>query len=335
MSKKAICIVSPLTELSGNLATASRIASYFQDCECLICGESDSLPTKEFDLCFLIHALRAGRMVWPNVADVAVLRSRKYVLIFGGTDVNVFSQNADDSREMTHVIRKVNCVVSFSASLAAAARHVFGDIFNSEVVIRQAFRIASDLSSIPSGQALDNVLSQLGRPATARIALFAGGVRHVKGHHFAVEAWKGVANDIVLICVGSCLDAEYLGGLRQFATPNVLWYPGVPTHVLHSVMIDPRIVCVLNTSESEGQPQTIIEAMFLMKACVVRDIPANLDVIDRSRGFTVHTPEDLAALMNGWAEPPVAMLEAARAFVSAHHSEEGEKSKYRQFLDSV
>ena len=116
--------------------------------ECAASTLNAQLPI--YDVCFVLHAFRGGLFLYPHLRNYsgdcskkevakddprhASVRARRYVLIFGGTDVN---EADDDNGEyelpnakalMERVISNMDAVVCFSESLAARARSTWPDI---------------------------------------------------------------------------------------------------------------------------------------------------------------------------------------------------------------
>ena len=285
-------------------------------------------PQEQFQLCLMLHALRAGLFVWPPEQSAPAVKADKYVIIFGGTDVNVFSHDATCCAQMQRIIDRVDEVVCFSGVLAEQARLVFR--LPKVRVIRQSCFVPRDVG--PSPAPLDALLASAGRSRQSRVALLPGGIRKVKGQRFAIDAWSIVKSDVLLLLVGPVIEQAYMAELDLSSHSSVVLQEGVESSVLLTIMMDPRVVCTLNTSESEGQSQAVLESMLLRKPVVVRDIPANLDLVDSTRGFVVSDPHGLATVMNSWSGASNEMLNRASDFVSVHHSTQVERSKYRALL---
>jgi glycosyltransferase involved in cell wall biosynthesis len=329
---RRVCLVAPLCPRTGNFTTASRILSFFDEGDAVAISHDEPSPVEEhFRLCLILHAHRAGLYVWPTEFSPCTIKADRYVVIFGGTDVNVLSQNPAALAQMQFVLDKVEAVVCFSQVFADQARCVFKRLPR-VVVIRQSvcLPVPQMVGGATSPEPLSGILAACGRGQDTRVALLPGGIRSVKGQKYAVEAWTTVSSKILLLLVGPVLDMAYLAALDLSRHPNVVLSPGVECCQMSSLMGDSRVVCVLNTSESEGQPQAVLEAMLLRKPVVVRDIPANLDLVDSARGIVFSSPAHLAAIMNSWEAPSHELLDCAWRFVSEHHSVALERAMYRE-----
>ncbi|CUI14730.1 glycosyltransferase, putative [Bodo saltans] len=264
-SSPTVCVVAPLTTLSGNQATASRIASFFDRAVVIsaapVCETTSSSlllqvngttscshvarePALLWDVCIFVHALRGGAVVFPDLfpqptattttsssssyvlqerrllhAPVAV--ARKYVLVFGGTDVNEFSMNSHQRDIMEKVIERVDAVVCFSEGFRLTAMERFPNCAAKILQLRQeggktwvipqsVEPTAHDDNNIAdkdhlAGEEEENIIARqiieeaalhscLPTPAAdvrqLHIALLPAGIRHVKDPLFAVDAWK-------------------------------------------------------------------------------------------------------------------------------------------------
>ena len=114
------------------------------------------------------------------------------------------------------------------------------------------------------------------------VFLFAGGIREVKGPLEALELIEPLAekrNDLKLIMAGPILEPEV--GQKLFKRlSSIGWaeYIGEVSHHLMSNLFHAADV-VINTSRSEGMPNTLLEAMSMGCAILAKDIPGNRAVV--------------------------------------------------------
>ena len=96
---------------------------------------------------------------------------------------------------------------------------------------------------------------------------------------------------------------------------------------------------VLNTSQSEGQPQACIEVMSLGVPVMVRDIPGNLDVVRHgSNGLVFSSPEQFTTLAKRLlADKAFAtgLANEGRRYALEVFASAQERNLYRSLLDEI
>ena len=91
-----VYVHNPYDVGTGNWVTLSRIAGYFQRCSSYI----------ECDLFIVLHARRSFQWVVDHP-------EKPYVLILGGTDINLDVYDKGLRKQVFHVINNATCVVAF------------------------------------------------------------------------------------------------------------------------------------------------------------------------------------------------------------------------------
>lgn len=243
---------------------------------------------------------------------------------------------------MQTVLEHCCACVCFSEELCERALQLWPHTVQHAVVIPQAVVVESHLD-LRDGRsaALDTVLRDVGVSESRRclpIALLPGGFRPVKGQSFAVKAWESasLAKRATLLLLGPVLDENYHTRTWAECGEGVVWHDGVSHADLESIMADERVIAVLNTSESEGQPQTILEGMMIGKPVIVRRNRGNCAVVHPERGSVVSTPEELGGavhrLLDGRSEEKVTN---AHDYVELFHNVEKEAEAYYSLVDGL
>ena len=99
---------------------------------------------------------------------------------------------------------------------------------------------------------------------------------------------------IRLVIIGAVIDPAYAAQIRNRiqALPWVTYLGEIPHQAMSGILALGDIV--LNTSDSEGQPQGALEAMSLAKPTLMTAVPGNLNLItDGVEGFYVRDEADL------------------------------------------
>jgi glycosyltransferase involved in cell wall biosynthesis len=200
----------------------------------------------------------------------------------------------------------------------------------------------SVLLSPPSGFDFRKVLGWGACP----LFLLPLGVREVKDPLFVLERFRDGLDKRIgakLVVVGPALDAALWSKLNEVSTasPNVKIIGPLPRNQLLDAMRQSDFV--LNTSVSEGQSNTVLEAMALGTLVIVRDNPGNRALVSHGENGLVFTSpsefEDLA--IRAWEDQSWRQRMAAQAKlrVARFTSLEREAAQYvaltRQLLSLV
>ena len=349
---RTIVLLSQLRLATGNATTALRIRRLFASCGCtMLALDVDAWTPKrlaafvaqhEVDAVVGVHAWRAGRLLADLPPAVVT------VLILGGTDIHRDARDAERARVMRQAMQRCAVVVAFNAPLAEGAAALLGPGANVETVrVTQAVPIRF----VPQGQTLAplesafDVRRAVGIPAAATVLLLPAGWRAVKDPLWAAQAvnsWHAAeGGSVFLVLIGPALEESVAAGVEAAAAalPGVRCHAAVPHADLLAAMEQADVV--INTSRSEGECNTLLEAMSVGTAVVARRNLGNESLLGaaaaegEARGVLVATPEALVAEAKALLADHArchTLREAALRYLRREHSVEGEAEAYADIL---
>ncbi len=327
----------------GNGVTIGRIGSVIEhECglEMILASPDDLPPTAAYPdevgdleqyldaadvaVVGVLHAFKCGDVL-DQLADIKRRRGSDFVptvLVLGGTDVNVDAgDKADVLTRRSHAVDKV---VSFSASMIAAAPPGSLPSDGRTAVVPQGVSLPEEVKGVPSVEGVplggfeeegfeeegfdvaDDALSPppplplheaCGVPTSMPVFLLPAGLRPVKDVLWAIDAIDAIdagsadaSPPFVLAIVGPSLDDKYRDAVveRLRRSKNVVLIP--PVDRAHTVGYMRAATAVVNTSKSEGQSGAILEAAAAGVPIVARDIPGNRALLDLLLDATGETP---------------------------------------------
>ncbi len=160
--------------------------------------------------------------------------------------------------------------------------------------------------------------------------LVVGGLRPVKGQLRAVALARGLRDlglDLTLTLAGPALDPGYAAAVDEaLAGAGIgVWVGEVPHGAMDRVYGE--VDCLLNTSDSEGASNAILEAWAGGLPVAARSAPGNRELLEPAPAEAAHLygddPESLAAWLRALAaeapETRLARARAAQAHARVHH----------------
>jgi glycosyltransferase involved in cell wall biosynthesis len=154
--------------------------------------------------------------------------------------------------------------------------------------------------------------------------LFAARLVREKGVQYLIEAYNQLKTGIKLVIAGDAQHEEaYKSEIYKLADGNKnIIFPGFVTgKLLHELFSNCRVFVL--PSEIEGLPTTLLEAMSYGKACLVSDIPENIEALN-GLGYSFKNQdvkdltEKLQDLLSGDVDKR--LVENARKHVLKNHS---------------
>lgn len=231
----------------------------------------------------VIHAYNASKS-GPLGRSLSLERGAPLVVTCTGTDVNEDLSDPARRPETLSVLKSAAAIVVYTQNLA-------------DRILAELPETASRVHVIPKGIALERdpweFREPLGLAPTDFVYLLPSGIRRVKGPHFCLEAMEAVAREfenVRLVVAGPVLERDFGASfLRQVSGISWARYAGtIPLDAMGTVY--GQVEVVLNTSESEGMPNVILEAMSAGRAVLAAGIPGNGDLIDSGLTGLLYEP---------------------------------------------
>ena len=321
-----VVVIASMTAHTGNAITAARIMKLLPGALVsavdihtvssravlathLVAGGSGTggSGTPAAGLVLGVHAYRSGKLLLGCGVP--------YIIVLGGTDVNIDLHERAKGEVIRRVIAEAAAVVAFNEELKTALLALIPEARTKVFLIPQAVELAPpelvDETEDDAARRRERLRAALDVTTDEQLLLLPAGVRPVKDVLWAVEAisqWHASDPRICLRIVGPVLDAKYaqtveatLAALAAApATARAVRYVGaLPRAQLHDAM---RLAAmVLNTSESEGQCNSLLEAMLAGTPVVARANPGNTSLlvapgtVHQRYGLLGTTPEELVS----------------------------------------
>ncbi|BFZ18612.1 hypothetical protein BsWGS_21651 [Bradybaena similaris] len=340
-----VYLLSPGSQTGGNYCTISRIREHLRNegyqChqlnpkELFDRSQVGSIAKCEDGVIIGIHALRTGAFMKDSCIP--------YILILGGTDMNIFCDNPVAMETMTQAVYRARFVVCFSKNNQERALWLWPHIQPHKLkVIPQA------VQTCPSNFCLQSYLQHhhpalvSGCSCTFKPIIFVliGGIRPVKNPLFLVptfQDWHAKDHRIIYLIVGPQLDATFTANMFEPAInkrPGVVYIPGVPVEDAHAIIS--QSFALVNTSDSEGMCLAILEAMHLGVPILARDCPGNRAIIsDSQTGYLFDSPKtfmEKAEELLGNNKVLSDLTRSAMDYVHAHHNLVQERLAYTSLL---
>jgi glycosyltransferase involved in cell wall biosynthesis len=357
LEKMHVLLVASLRDYTGNSVTARRLAQGIGAAKCTCVdvtsfADADALQRRvhddAIDMVLGIHAFRSGRLM--------IGLSVPYVIVLGGTDMNVNVSQPEKRAAMEQALQGAGAVIAFTAEMLATLVSTCPSVRDKAHLVPQAIvTFAPPLpvlaDALPTDAAMDTakdeqaVLDQLDVCAGELLLLLPAGLRPVKDVLFAVDAiaeWHGEGSGSVLRVVGPQLDIDYTRAVEQALgklQPGraAAWCGVLPQRELHLAMRAAH--AVLNTSQSEGMCNSILEAFAIGTPVLARRNQGNAAlVVEGETGLLFDTPQELVArarLLLSDRGLCTKLRANAQQLIAREHSAEREAQQYSAILQGV
>lgn len=261
---------------------------------------------------FSIDVLAMEQPGWQNCLEEAV-SARRYALIHGfhGLYFGQALEKIPGLKEIPLLLTTTGTDLNLDLKgpkrpvviqALAAARKII--VFNpdlGQIVAEAAPSLAEKLVTIPQGVYLEGdrsyTRSEFGLRRDEVVFLLPSGLRPVKNLELAINALEKVHNEfsvVRLVIIGAVIDPAYAAQIQNRIQPLpwAIYLGEIPYQSMPGILALGDIV--LNTSDSEGQPQGALEAMSLGKPVLMTAVPGNLNLImDGVEGFYLRDEADL------------------------------------------
>ena len=287
------------SEFSGNNTTMTRLSKIL------------NLPivNKIKDRIIGIHAYKFGKQVIDKNLD--------YILIIGGTDINIDYYNSDKRKIIIKAILQAKYVVTFNNVYRYTLRLNFG--IDNIVAIPQSVNFEEPNYFNLRKFLYDN--HKIVDPE--KIFIMVGNLRKVKDPYYLKDVFKKLyKKNIILVIIGKIIKGEY---------ENI---PGIyhigPLEYYDILSCYKQVDGLVNTSVSEGMSTAILEAMLYRCPVYARRNIGNTAIIDDNiTGFIFDQPEDFIKLYNIYDNN---IIENAYNYVTRYHSNKIEKERYLNLI---
>lgn len=227
-----------------------------------------------------------------------------YGIIFGGTDLNEYSKDAEKLLEMTIVVANAKFLVSFNDAMRVIAEKLWPSHMHKLYTIPQSVgkTLPCPSFSVPAFlcRTLPSVFPTLQSSSDAIIFLLPAGLRPVKDVCFCIPAfseWHLTSPAVFLIIIGPEMDHDYSIQVKTYIKtfPGVYVLPALLQSELYCFLLASK--ACLNTSLSEGMSGVILEAMSLGVPIVARNISGNAAIVTHlENGLLFDTPQQCVSL---------------------------------------
>lgn len=267
----------------GNSITAKRLLSGLtkQGIDAKAYGFCES-PISDYaikaDVIHGLHAFYFGKYILPHLSANAAI-----VLTMTGTDYNYDLYDEARRDTVINTVRRANKIVVFHNQ----AKNQIINVIPS---------ITEKISVIPPGVLLEEKFeSTISLSKDQPSVLIVAGLRKVKNIDFAIDAISEVRKyeKVKLIHVGPGIENSVTENIKKLVD-NCSWFTtlGEVEHK-HMASIYKQSTVVINTSFSEAIPNSILEAMYLMRPVVVSNIAGNIAVVENNiNGLVYNSQQD-------------------------------------------
>lgn len=287
---------------------------------------------KEAELSHILHLKRFAQ--WIKQHPYLVL-DKPYILTSGGTDVNEDLKNPDAAKLMKSVADQSCAITVFSKDGQEKIVEAYPELSGRVFVVPQSVWLPES-----------NVPAPFDAVAGFPKLLLPAGLRPIKDVFFLWDELVSIRKtwpQLTFSIIGAALDEDVLTKVKRYQA-NYEWF-----HYLEEVALDQmmdvyaKFDIVLNTSISEGQPTSLLEAMYVGKPVMARRIPGNESIVENGKtGLLFETASEFHQLLNKLLlhnDMRERLCEAAKESISLHHSLEKEiehfLSIYRHCLAKV
>lgn len=312
-----VVLASPFYEQQrGNTVTVDRIASGLKErkIETDVISITENDQTDLLSFADLVHGFNAFRFY--EFMQKLDFKIHPYVITLTGTDLNydLFDQERRDQ-----VIETL---------IDAKAVHVFEEK-GKRMVAEEIPEIKNKLFVIQQGVGeFPDVASPFVKESSTFLFTLPAGIRKIKNITSAIKMLASIQKKythIRLWIAGPILETEEGKNVQQLVDENQHWvrYVGeIPHEQMGALYAESDVV--LNTSYSEGQPSSLLEAMSLGVPTLVSNNNGNKSIVTHGEtGFVYCDEQDFMKYARQLIEHPVAKLKMGRlgqAYVKEHHS---------------
>ncbi|QOR68717.1 glycosyltransferase family 4 protein [Cytobacillus suaedae] len=318
---KVVLVTPNFHQPRGNTVTVRRIANELENLKVqteIISMTEDNVaatPLPEADVYHGFHAYQFFRFM-----ERLEKKPKSYVITLTGTDLN---HNLFDEKTRPIV---VSCLQN------AKAIHVFNEEAK-HILINELPDLSRKTHIVPQGvDRFPQYELDYHKEYQSFLFVLPAGIRKVKNVPFAIESLarlKEKHQNVCLWLVGPVLEEDEGKIVEEFVHTNSSWitYLGQVPHKQMGAIYQ-QADCILNTSISEGQPSSILEAMAHELPVIVSDNQGNRSIVTHQETGLVYNTSDefldyTEQIMNN-NELRQMLGKKAKDFVDQHHNSQKE-----------
>ena len=332
-----IAIISPYSTgpTRGNIITVRRIIRHLEDSGITVLQlPADSLSPDEMlshlrnfspDIVHAFHAYHCG----PIAHSMASKIHKPFIITITGSDINepAFIAHPTTARSLA----EASAIICFDHNSAESVKDNFPKASDKITIIPQGVESLS-LSDIPFP----------GIPDNACVLLLPATLRPVKQVEFAIIASAPLTssiNKLMLVIAGGAVDAAYSDKIKLLlgTYPHAIWIGDIA----HDKMGDlyNRADIVLNCSEYEEMPNSLLEAMRLGRPVLAADIRGNRSLVTHGNtGWLYSGESDFQKMIQYLAKYPETCRQIgkqAKQHITNNFSSETESKLHINLYNSI
>ncbi|WP_158736448.1 glycosyltransferase [Alteribacillus sp. YIM 98480] len=318
----------------GNATTAKRMKEYLNKAGVTVnvfaFEEETGFGQQYLEQADIVHALHVRRTAdWLNSNEISI--QKPFLLTTGGTDINVDLKEQQKKDSMAQLLADAAALTVFTEDGKEKAVQDFPFLRGKIHVIPQAVNIP--LAKQHTNLALPNGFPNILLPA---------GLRPVKDVLYMLdeldEKKKSYPN-IRFVLIGEPLNKEIEQQVVHETSkrPWFTYYPPVEPEEMH--ILYKWADAVVNTSESEGQPVSLLEGMTEGVPALARNNPGNQSVVQPGcNGYLFSSPDQFSSQFEQLfsnSELYQKLSEQARDYVLTYHHPAEEAKRYMELYRNI
>jgi L-malate glycosyltransferase len=267
-----VLIITPtyLPTITGNAITVERIANALKKIKVKV---SITTPQRYKEISKkinpdILHFFHATKSYVGKVKE-------PYILTFTGTDSNVQMYQKAFQKKIKEVVNNAKCITFFRRTNTKEIEKQIGITISKKIIIKPAVSLKNSSFSIRKKYDL--------KKETPIILLIAG-IRAVKDPLYAIREYEAIHRkypQTKLIILGEKADQKLWKQIKK-ETKNSSIIANIQHKHMKNVYKEADII--INTSNSEGLSNAMLEAMSLKKPILCSDVPGN-EVIPKKYRF--------------------------------------------------
>ncbi|WP_246031619.1 glycosyltransferase family 4 protein [Salibacterium salarium] len=318
----------------GNATTTKRMKQYLEKAGHVVnvfaFEEEDSPIADLIEQADIIHALHVRRTA-EYIASIDITLDKPLVLTTGGTDINIDLNDVDKKRQMENFLNNAGALTVFTKDGKDKVLTDFPWLQDRVYVIPQA--VAMGDKRTPAPYPLPKGFPNLLLPA---------GLRAVKDVLFVIEELDKqvqVYPDLQFLLIGEALDEDIEQQVIEACRSRTWFHYKEPVDSQQMTALYQWSDVVINTSQSEGQPMSLLEGMAVGVPALARINPGNESVmISGYNGYLFSSDTDFSRQLQQLLQDTEHYKEVAEKaidYVQTYHNPQEEADRYISLYHSL